>query len=189
VVGLVDNSKIIDGSDIRPGHQLIGLASSGLHSNGFSLVRKVCFEVLRLEVDSHVPELGRTLGEELLAPTRIYADTLHGLIRDLPIHGLAHITGGGIADNLLRIIPKACGVAVRLAAWDTPPIFDLIQKGGNVTDEEMLKTFNNGIGMIAVVPQDSAQEIMDRLKAMDEKAYFIGEVVELKQSTPRIQWV
>jgi phosphoribosylformylglycinamidine cyclo-ligase len=122
-VGMVDNEKIVDGSEIRPGHQLIGIASSGLHSNGYSLVRKICFEVLGLKVDSHVPELGKTIGEELLTPTRIYAETIQSLIRDLPIQGLAHITGGGITDNIVRIIPKACGISIQKGSWEIPPSF------------------------------------------------------------------
>jgi len=112
-VGIVDNSKIIDGSGIRMGHKLIGISSSGLHSNGYSLVRKICFDVLNLKIDAHIPEFGKTLGEELLTPTRIYADTVLRMIRDLSIHGLAHITGGGITDNIIRIIPKSCSILVK----------------------------------------------------------------------------
>ena len=101
-VGVVDNGKIIDGTEIRVGHKLVGIASSGLHSNGYSLVRKICFEVLNLKIDQHVPELGKTIGEELLTPTKIYAATISGLLKDLPIHGIAHITGGGISDNIVQ---------------------------------------------------------------------------------------
>jgi phosphoribosylformylglycinamidine cyclo-ligase len=177
-VGIVDNSKIVDGSEIGVGHQLIGMASSGLHSNGFSLVRKICFDILGLKVDSHVPELGKTLGEELLTPTRIYTETILALIRDLPIHGLAHITGGGLPDNLLRVIPKSCGVRLRRGSWDTPPVFPFLQAAGGLEEREMLRTFNNGLGMVAVVPERSAQEILERLQAMDEKAWLVGEVIE-----------
>jgi phosphoribosylformylglycinamidine cyclo-ligase len=187
-VGLVDNDKIVDGSEIRVGHKLIGIASSGLHSNGYSLVRKICFEVLKLKVDSHVPELGRTLGEELLTPTRIYSETIRKIIKDLPVHGLAHITGGGIAENIVRIIPKACKVRMLRDSWEVPPIFTFLQKAGNVAQDEMYRTFNNGIGLVAVVPATRAQEILERLSVMQEKAGVIGEIVEADKSGERIAW-
>jgi phosphoribosylformylglycinamidine cyclo-ligase len=181
-VGIVDNSKIIDGSEIHVGHKLIGMASSGLHSNGYSLVRKICFDVLKLDIDSHIPEFGKSLGEELLTPTIIYTETILGMIKDLPIHGLVHITGGGIPDNVTRVIPKSCGVLIQKNSWEALPVFSFLQKAGNISDAEMLRTFNNGIGMIAVVPEASAQEILERLNAMNEKAYIIGEVVKKKAS-------
>jgi phosphoribosylformylglycinamidine cyclo-ligase len=181
-VGVVDNRKIVDGSEIRPGHQLIGIASSGLHSNGYSLVRKICFEVLGLTVDSHVPELGRTLGEALLTPTRIYANTIQQLIRNLPIQGLAHITGGGIMDNIVRIIPKACGIAVKRGSWEIPPIFSFLQAAGNVDEKEMLRAFNNGIGLVVIVPEKSAQDVLNRLIGSGETAWAIGEVTQIRKN-------
>lgn len=187
-VGIVDNSKIIDGSDIRVGHKLIGLASSGLHSNGYSLVRKICFDILKLDIDAHVPELGKTLAEELLCPTIIYSETLQGVMKDLPIHGLVHVTGGGIPDNVIRVIPDTCGVALKKDSWDVPPIFGFLQDAGKISDSEMMKTFNNGIGMIAIVPDSAAEEIMDRLVAMEKKAYFLGEVVKRKSSQDPVVW-
>jgi phosphoribosylformylglycinamidine cyclo-ligase len=189
VVGLVENNKIIDGSGIHVGDQIIGISSSGLHSNGYSLVRKVCFELLGLKVDTHVPELGRTLGEELLTPTRIYSETIHSIIKDLPVFGLAHITGGGITDNIIRVIPEGCSVVLRKNSWDIPPIFSYLQQAGNISEKEMMRTFNNGIGLIAVVHEKNAQEILDRLIAMKENAFFIGEVVERKVAEERVQWV
>jgi len=189
VVGLVENSKIIDGSEIHVGDQIIGISSSGLHSNGYSLVRKVCFEILGLRVDTHVSELGQTLGEELLTPTRIYSETIHSIIKDLPVFGLAHITGGGITDNIIRVIPEGCSVVLRKNSWDIPPIFSYLQQAGNISEKEMMRTFNNGIGLIAVVHEKNAQEILDRLIAMKENAFFIGEVVERKGSEERVQWV
>ncbi|RJP77382.1 MAG: phosphoribosylformylglycinamidine cyclo-ligase [Desulfobacteraceae bacterium] len=188
-VGVVDNDKIIDGSEIRVGHKLIGIASSGLHSNGYSLVRKVCFEKLKLKIDTHIPELGRTIGEELLEPTKIYAETVRRLIKDLPIYGLAHITGGGISENIIRIIPQACKVEIQKDSWVIPPIFSYLQKAGKIADMEMLRTFNNGIGMIAVVPEDSVQDVLERLAGMNEKAYLIGTVVERKTSKSQIKWI
>ena len=189
VVGLVENNKIIDGSGIHVGDQIIGISSSGLHSNGYSLVRKVCFERLGLKVDTHVPELGRTLGEELLTPTRIYSETIHSIIKDLPVFGLAHVTGGGITDNIIRVIPEGCSVTLRKNSWDIPPIFSYLQQAGNISEKEMMRTFNNGIGLIAVVHEKNAQEILDRLIAMKENAFFIGEVVERKVAEERVQWV
>jgi phosphoribosylformylglycinamidine cyclo-ligase len=189
-VGLVDNNKIVDGSEIRVGHEIIGIASTGLHSNGFSLVRKICFDVLGLKIDSYVPDLGRTLGEELITPTRIYSETIQHLLRDLPIGGLAHITGGGIVNNTLRIIPQACKLLLRKDSWDVAPIFKFLQAAGNVSKSEMRKTFNNGIGLVAVVPEKAAQDVFERLNGMGEKAFFIGEIVERKSSDDsRCEWV
>jgi phosphoribosylformylglycinamidine cyclo-ligase len=176
-VGIVDNNKIVDGSEIQVGHQIIGIASNGVHSNGFSLVRKICFDHLKLTVDTHVPELGRALGEELLTPTKIYSETVQNLIRDLPIRGLAHITGGGIVLNTLRIIPQACGIMLKRGSWDVPPIFDFLQRSGNVEEGEMLRVFNNGIGMVAVVPDAHVQDVLARLAAMKEKGFVIGQIV------------
>jgi phosphoribosylformylglycinamidine cyclo-ligase len=187
-VGLVDNSSIIDGAEIRMGDILIGIASSGLHSNGYSLVRKICFDVMKLDVDTHVPELGRTIGEALLTPTRIYSEAIQMLIRDLPIRGLAHITGGGITENIIRIIPHACGVVIRRDSWDRPPIFHFLQEGGKVAEAEMMRTFNNGIGMIAVVPEDRAGDVLERLHALGEHAWAIGEIVGRKDGGARVKW-
>ncbi len=188
-VGIVDNDRIIDGSDIRVGNKLIGIASSGLHSNGYSLVRKICFDVLKLDVDSHVPELGKTLGEELLIPTKIYTDAVMSVSRGLPIHGLAHITGGGIVDNLVRVIPQATNFILYRDSWDVPPIFPFLQDAGGIEEDEMMRTFNNGIGMIAIVPETAAQDVVERLAGLNEKAYIIGEVVKRKQSDKvRFQW-
>jgi len=188
-VGVVDNSKIIDGSEIRVGHQLIGIGSSGIHSNGYSLVRKICFEKLKLKIDTHIPEFGRTLGEELLTPTKIYSETIQRLIKDLPIHGLAHITGGGITDNIVRIIPKSCKVEIKKGSWEIPPVFSFLQQAGKISVAEMLRTFNNGIGLIAVVPENFSQEIMERFSGMNEKAFLIGKVVERKTSKSQIKWI
>jgi phosphoribosylformylglycinamidine cyclo-ligase len=188
-VGIVDNNKIIDGSEIHVGNQVIGFASSGLHSNGYSLVRKICFDNLKLKIDSHVPELGKTIGEELLTPTIIYSETILHLIRDLPVLGLVHVTGGGIPENLIRIIPQTCQVVLIKNSWDTPPIFPFLQEAGNISEREMMRTFNNGIGMIAVVPQRTAQDMLERISATNEKAFVIGEIVERKKSDSGIKWV
>lgn len=188
-VGIVDNSKILDGSEIRVGHKLIGIGSSGLHSNGYSMVRKICFDRLKLDLDARVPELDCTLAEELLKPTKIYSETVRHLIRDLPIHGLAHITGGGFQDNILRVIPNACEVVLKKDSWEIPAIFRFLQKAGEVTDAEMLRTFNCGIGMVAVVPDKYAEEVLERVSGLGEMAFLIGEVAECRSPENRCLWV
>jgi len=187
-VGIVDNSKIIDGSEIHVGDQLLGIASNGLHSNGFSLVRKICFEILKLDIDAYIPELGKPLIEELLTPTRIYSETIQRLLKDLPLLGLAHITGGGFDDNLTRIIPKACSIILYKNSWEIPPIFTYLKEAGNIPEKEMTRTFNNGLGLVAVVPEKAAQDILQRLNAMQEKAFVIGEITERKDGQDRIMW-
>lgn len=189
-VGIVDNDKIVDGSGIRDGNRLIGIASSGLHSNGYSLVRKICFDRLKLKVDDYVEELGMPLGEALLTPTKIYTDIIRRLIRDFPVHGLAHITGGGLVENLLRILPKTCGLEFFRGSWDEPSIFSFLKEAGKVPDNEMWRTFNNGIGLVAIVPESSAQDAVERIAGMNEKAWIIGRVVRQKRaSSERIRWV
>ncbi|MCG8616258.1 MAG: phosphoribosylformylglycinamidine cyclo-ligase [Desulfobacterales bacterium] len=188
-VGIVDNDKIIDGSYIRPGHKLIGIASSGIHSNGFSLVRKVFFDKCGWDVNTQVPELGGTLGEELLKPTLIYVSTVLSLTRDLPIHGLVHITGGGIDENIIRVIPDACKAVIHRGSWEIPQVFQILQKEGNVPETDMQRTFNNGIGMVVVVPEKNAQEVMDRLGAMEENAWMIGEIQERENNEAQTQYV
>ncbi len=187
-VGIVDNSKIIDGSMIHVGNKIVGISSSGLHSNGYSLVRKICFDLLKLTTDAHIPELGCSLGEELLRPTLIYSDLIHGLLRDLPLNGLAHITGGGITDNLLRIIPGACRVVMKKYSWEVPPIFSFLQKAGRISEPEMMRTFNNGIGLIAVIPDSAVEDIMNRCSAKGIKAFVMGEILEEKKSGERLAW-
>ena len=188
-VGIVDNSRIVDGSEIHVGNQVIGIASNGLHSNGYSLVRKICFELLGLDVDSYVEDFGTALGEELLKPTRIYSETIQRLIKDMPILGLAHITGGGIAENIVRIIPKACQVVLKKGSWEPQPIFTFLQAAGKVTQKEMMRTFNNGIGMVAVVPEMAVADVLERLAGLEEKAFVIGKIAEKKKSKQRIRWV
>ncbi len=188
-VGIVDNAKLIDGSNIRNGHKLIGLSSSGIHSNGFSLVRKIFFEKCGYDVNTRLTDLSGTLGEELLIPTRIYTFAVLNLLRDLPVHGMAHITGGGLEENIARIIPGACKVIIEKDSWDIPPIFNIIRHEGPVSDHEMNRTFNNGIGMVLIVPSESTQEIMDRLAVMNETAYIIGEVASRAPADAPAQWV
>ncbi|MGD2124448.1 MAG: phosphoribosylformylglycinamidine cyclo-ligase [Desulfobacteraceae bacterium] len=176
VVGLADNDQLLDGSEIAVGQQLIGIASSGLHSNGFSLARKIFFEQLKMSVHDHVEEFGRTLGEELLEPTRIYRRAIKNTRRDFRIYGIAHITGGGLIDNLPRILPKQCKVIVNTSSWTPPPIFKYLQKAGKISSKEMMRTFNTGLGLVIVVNEAETDEVLLRLKAVGETAYHIGQV-------------
>ena len=189
VVGIVDNTKIVDGSEIGVGHKLIGIASSGLHSNGYSLVRKICFEELKLNVQDRIDVLGRTLGEELLEPTRIYSELIRHLLRDLPIHGIAHISGGGMVDNLPRILPSSCKAVIQKDSWQIPPVFTFLQEAGKLSAQEMNRTFNNGIGMVLVTPEAAAESVIDFLTAMKEKAHIIGDVAERKKGANQVVWV
>ena len=176
VVGLADKYQLIDGSGIAVGHQLIGIASSGLHSNGYSLARRVFFTQLKMSVHDYVEEFGRTLGEELLEPTRIYARTVKNMIRDFHVSGMAHITGGGLIDNLPRIFPKRCKAVINLSSWTPPPVFRYLQKAGNIPFTDMMRTFNNGLGMVMAVGQENLDEALSRLKAIGETAYHIGRI-------------
>ncbi len=176
VVGIAERDKIIDGSDIRVGDQIIGLASSGLHSNGYSLVRKICFEELGLSVTKHMNEFGCTLGEELLRPTRIYSESILNLNKNFKINGLVHITGGGFIDNIPRILPQGSRANIRYESWTIPPIFEFLESNGNVSAEEMCRTFNMGIGMVVIVDQKILEDAMQQLTALGEIPYHIGEI-------------
>jgi phosphoribosylformylglycinamidine cyclo-ligase len=181
-VGVVEKKKIINGSKIKAGDQLIGLASSGLHSNGFSLVRKVLLEKAGYGVQDTLTELGQTtLGEVLLTPTRIYAKTVMALLKEFDIRGMAHITGGGITENTPRMLPKGTQALLKKGTWDIHPIFKLIQKKAQVDDNEMFRDFNMGIGLILAVPKNQVSAVMKKATKLGEKAYLIGEVVKGKQ--------
>jgi len=180
-VGVVDKAKIIDGMDIREGDTLVGLASQGLHSNGYSLVRKVLFEHSKMDVSTHVPDLGTTLGDELLRPTRIYVKAFNALKERVRIKGIAHITGGGIPGNLPRVLPEGVGVVVREGSWPVPAIFRVIEKMGNVPVYDMKRTFNMGIGYILVVPEKEAGDAVGLLKDAGFDSYVIGTVVKGKK--------
>lgn len=174
-VGVVDKKKIIDGSKIEEGDKLIGLASSGVHSNGFSLVRKV-LEVADCQLNQSVEQLEKTIGEELLTPTRIYVKTVLALLEKFNLQGIAHITGGGLLENVPRIIPAGKQALITAGSWEIPPIFTFLQEKGNLAWEEMYKTFNLGLGLVLVVKDKEHTEIMEELKKMGEKAYLIGEI-------------
>lgn len=176
-VGIVDNSNIIDGSTIHVGQKIIGLASSGLHSNGYSLARRIVFDKLGLKPDTFVSDLGRTVAEELLEPTRIYVEPVLNVMRKCQVAGMAHITGGGVYDNIERILPKACRAVIRKGTWSVPPIFKFLQDRGGVGDDEMNRVFNNGIGFIIVAEPADADEMVSFLKAMNLGVSIIGEIV------------
>lgn len=177
-VGIVDKAKIITGEKVAPGDVLLGLPSTGLHSNGFSLVRKICFDVKKLSVQDFIPELGTKLGETLLVPTRLYPKVCLPVIEKFDIHGMVHITGGGFYDNIPRILPENCSVEINTSAWPKPPIFALLQAWGQVAWPEMYRTFNMGIGMILAVTEDEAANLQAQLASQGEKSYVIGKVVE-----------
>ena len=176
VVGVLEKKKIIDPTAIVPGDVLIGLPSSGLHSNGYSLARKVLLEVGKIKLNRKISELGRTLGEELLEPTRIYAKIARELFDTHPIKGAAHITGGGIVGNLPRVLPNGRRAWIERGSWPVPPIFDVIQKVGHVAQAEMDRTFNSGLGMIFVAGKKTADRVQRTLKRLEEKCFVIGEI-------------
>jgi phosphoribosylformylglycinamidine cyclo-ligase len=181
-VGIAERHEIIDGTEIKAGDKLIGLASSGIHSNGYSLVRKICFEELGLSVTDQVPELGSTLGEALLKPTRIYTESVLNVIKNFHIQGVVHITGGGFTDNIPRVLPSGCKAVIKEDSWPRQAIFDFLQKRGNVSTEDMFRTFNCGIGMILIVKAKEVDDIMGQLAALAEDPYLIGEIASVKDA-------
>jgi phosphoribosylformylglycinamidine cyclo-ligase len=175
-VGVVDRPRIIDGRSIAPGDVILGLASSGLHSNGYSLVRKLLFDVEGLAVDDRLPELGGALGPVLLTPTRIYVKTVLSLMQSHTLKGIAHITGGGITDNLPRVLPPGCAALIDPRTWTPPPVFRVLQSRGEIADDEMRRTFNMGIGLTLVVAADAAQAVRAAAESLGERAFVIGRI-------------
>ncbi len=175
-VGVVDKKNIIDGSDINEGDYLVGLPSSGVHSNGFSLVRKIVFEKANMKVDDYLDELGMTIGEELLKPTRIYTDPVYDLVKSFNIKGLCHITGGGFYENIPRMLPKGLEIHINTRDINTPTIFKLLQEWGNVNIDEMYSTFNMGIGMVMAVDKEELENVKDYLKEKQEDYVILGKV-------------
>ena len=174
-VGLVDKEKVIDRSKVAAGDVVIALASSGLHSNGYSLVRKV-FDVEHADLSAYVPELGKTLGEALLTPTKIYVKPVLAAIETADVHGISHITGGGFYENIPRSIPDGFCAKIDKAAVKIPPIFKLLQEKGNIPERDMFNTFNMGVGMILIVSKETADAALNALNAAGEDAYIIGEI-------------
>lgn len=189
VVGIAEKDNIIDGSTIKPGDILIGVSSSGLHSNGYSLARYVLLEKKKMKLDTYIDELGCTLGEELLKPTVIYVKLIKMLVKQKLIKGAAHITGGGIVDNLPRILPKKCLAIIQTDSWVRPPIFEMIKSLGNIQEIEMLRTFNNGIGMIVIVEKSKVEKSLNIINSLKQKAYIIGEVRNSTKREPKVEFV
>ena len=183
IVGVVEKSAMLDGRGIRPGDAVIGIASSGLHTNGYSLARKVFFDTMKLKPRSRVPELGCSVGEELLTVHLSYGPLVQSLLKSFnkprhtrAIKGLAHITGGGFIDNIPRVLPKDCDVAILKGTWPVLPVFELIQRHGKVDEKEMYQVFNMGIGMMAIVSGQKADGILRSIRRRGHQAWIVGEV-------------
>jgi phosphoribosylformylglycinamidine cyclo-ligase len=189
-VGLVERGAVVDGTAICPGDRVIGLESSGLHSNGYSLVREVVFDKCKLGLDEEVPELGGCLGDVLLTPTRIYVREVLALAGRLGLHGIVHITGGAFEEKVPRVVPPGCCVVVRKGTWDVPPVFRFLQDRGELTDEEMFGTFNMGIGMIVISSAEDCRAAIDGLASHGVTAWPIGWVEERKadKGASRFEW-
>jgi phosphoribosylformylglycinamidine cyclo-ligase len=178
IVGVVDRKKIVDGSTVQPGDVVIGLPSSGLHTNGYSLARKICFEVAKLDCDDPMPGIERTVGEALLEPHRSYATIIRVLMKVVTVKGMAHITGGGITDNLPRALPQDTGAEINLGSWTVPPVFGFLHRTGNVEQAEMLRTFNCGMGYLVIVSEDEAERALKTLDQAGSEGRVIGRVVK-----------
>ena len=178
-VGVVDRKRLVSGNDVEPGDAIIGLASSGLHSNGYSLVRKIIAKGNR-DLARHIPTLGRTLGDELLEPTKIYVKAIRSILSQYRVkrvvRAMAHITGGGLPGNLPRVLPKSCQAIIKKNSWPRPPIFDLLAKWGPVAEQEMYRVFNMGIGFVLVVRPTFAQSILRHFERLKQPAYLIGRI-------------
>lgn len=179
-VGVVERSKIIDGSKIKPGDILIGIESSGLHSNGYSLAQKICFELASWDLNYKHPELTKPIAEELLAPTIIYTKLIRELISKYEIKGISNITGGGFTENIPRVFPENIGCEIDLSSYPRPRIFKILQEVGGIEKFEMLKTFNNGIGMVLITASENEKNIINDIQNIGYKSYKIGNVTELK---------
>jgi phosphoribosylformylglycinamidine cyclo-ligase len=186
-VGIVERNEIIDGSDISVGNVLIGLGSNGLHANGFSLVRKICFEDNNFTLRSSLEDLDDPLGKVLLTPTRIYVQPVLNIIKRFSINGMVHITGGGFFDNIPRVLPDGCRVTIDRRTWPTPPIFTFLARTGALPDDEMFRVFNMGIGFILIVAAADADDICHQLRAVGESPYIIGSVQPRDENLPIVE--
>src|SRR5712692_10531818 len=175
-VGVVEARRIIDGRTVRPGDVVLGLASSGIHSNGLTLARRIVFDVLRLLPDVELPGTGRSVADELLEPTRIYVRPMLRLLREVEVRAMAHITGGGLPGNLPRVLPEGCRAVLHRNAWRVPPVFEALREAGQVADDEMFRTFNMGIGYVVVVAPPEAERACAMLAQAGETVSRIGEI-------------
>jgi phosphoribosylformylglycinamidine cyclo-ligase len=181
-VGAVERGEIITGAEIRPGDAVVGLASDGLHTNGYTLARAVLLprgprDAVRRALARKVPGLGETVGDALLRPHRPYARPVLGLRRRVALHGIAHVTGGGLPGNLVRVLPDGCHAVLLRSRWPVPPVFTVIQRRGRIGDEEMFRTFNMGLGLLLVVPRGSAAAAVRLFESAGERAWVVGEIV------------
>lgn len=189
IVGVVEREKMLDGRSIKLGDQVIGLASSGLHTNGYSLARKILFEEMKLKLSSRLPELSGTLGEELLKVHLSYGPLIQKLLRKFNvgssrrIKGLAHITGGGFVDNIPRVLPRNCDVLIRKGSWDVLPLFSILAKGGRVPESELYQVFNMGVGMTLIVAAAALDQVRRFIASQNQKAWLIGEVIKGRGET------
>lgn len=177
-VGIADKSKIISGQDVNSGDTLIGISSSGIHSNGYSFIRKIFLEEYKYELTDYIEELEMTLGEALLIPTKIYVKLVMDLIKKYELKAIAHITGGGVIENIPRVIPNGLGIDIEKNSWEKPAIFKMIEKFNAIDEVELHKSFNMGIGLAIVVDSDKAEEIVSYLNESEKQAYIIGKVVD-----------
>jgi len=175
-VGIVDKDKMIDGSTIKEGHVLVGLPSTGVHSNGYSLVRRLFFDKLGYSVDTVIDELGGTVGDALITPTKIYVKPVLEVLKTVDVKGMVHVTGGGFIENIPRVLPEGLGVDINLGSWDMPALFPFMQREGNIEVREMYKTFNMGIGFIMVVEENEVDNLIKTVEGLGEKAFAIGKV-------------
>lgn len=177
IVGVVEKDAVITGEKIQHGDKIIGLRSIGLHTNGYSLARKILFERCNYNVDTYLPELSTTVGEELLKPHKSYVQSILQLREVCEIKGIAHITGGGLPGNFIRILPEGCRARIQKQSWDVPPVFNLLQREGDVEEAEMYRVFNMGVGIVLVIAPDSVSAALESLKASDESAFLLGDIV------------
>ncbi|MFQ5788352.1 MAG: phosphoribosylformylglycinamidine cyclo-ligase, partial [Thermodesulfobacteriota bacterium] len=182
----VNKKELIDGSSVKEGDLVLGMSSNGLHSNGYSLARRVLFEKLKLKLSDKPNPLKCSVGEELMKPTKIYVRTVLSLKNSFKIHALAHITGGGLIENLPRVIPKGLKAVLDSSLWRLPPIFELIKMKGRIDDVEMYRTFNCGIGMILIVSSTDTNRVLMKLRDLKEKAMVIGEIKKRKRGEPGV---
>ena len=185
-VGVVDRDNIIDGSCISVSNRLIGIASSGLHSNGYSLARTLVFDKLGLSINDTFPGSDASVADVLLTPTKIYVRSILNLLKDFSINGIAHITGGGLLENVPRVLPKGCQAHIYTNRWERSNLFTVLQKAGNVERDEMYRTFNMGIGMVIAVPEKQAEDIIYRLKGLGEDAWVIGDIATCGAGDERV---